>query len=193
MLAAAAAFSWLEMSVREAFLDPDARFGASPADACHLHRFADGWATVVTASDKAFLSMCRAFGVEVGDPRLHTYMGRRNNPELAAQVMRAWEAQIVKVPVKEGIARLSALDVPCAPVLTLTELANHPHVVENEVFVETDYPHQGRVREVRPPVRFSGTPARIGGAAPTLGQDTDAILTELGMDVAALRTAKVVG
>lgn len=193
MLAAAAAFSWLDMSVREAFLDPGARFGASPADACHLHRFADGWATVVPASDKAFFSMCRAFGVEVDDQRLHNYMGRRNNPELTAQVMRAWETQIVKVPVKEGIARLTALDVPCAPVLTLTELANHPHVVENELFVETDYPHQGRVREVRPPVRFSGTPARISGAAPTLGQDTDAILAELGLDVAALRSAKVVG
>jgi crotonobetainyl-CoA:carnitine CoA-transferase CaiB-like acyl-CoA transferase len=192
MLAAAAAFNWVDMSVHEAFLDPDVRFGPSPADACHLYRFADGWANVVPNSDQSFLSMCRAFGVEVDDPRLHTFMGRVENPELMAQVIAAWEMETIKVPLKDGLARLEALDIPCAPVLTLTELANHPHVMETKMFMETEYPYQGRVREVRPPAQFSGTPAQVGGPAPALGHDTDSLLAELGVDVAALRAAKVV-
>jgi crotonobetainyl-CoA:carnitine CoA-transferase CaiB-like acyl-CoA transferase len=192
MLAAAAAFTWLEMSVHEAFLDPDARFGPSPADACHLYRFADGWANVVPNSDQAFLSMCGAFGVQVDDPRLHTFIGRVQNPELMARVMAAWEMQTVQVPLKDGIARLEALDIPCAPVLTLTELANHPHVEETGIFMETDYPGLGRVREVRPPAEFSQTPSRVRDRAPALGHDTDSLLRELGLDVAALRAAKVV-
>jgi crotonobetainyl-CoA:carnitine CoA-transferase CaiB-like acyl-CoA transferase len=192
MLAAATAFTWLEMSVREAFLDPDARFGPSPADACHLYRFADGWANVVPNSDQGFLSMCRAFGVEVDDPRLHTFMGRAQNPELLAQVMAAWEVETVKVPLSEGIARLEALDIPCAPVLTLAELANHPHAREVELFMETDYPNLGRVREARPPAHFSRTPTRVRGEAPALGRDTDSLLKELGVDIQVLRATKVV-
>ncbi len=192
MLAAAAAFTWLEMSVHEAFLDPGARFGPSPADACHLYRFADGWANVVPNSDQAFLDMCRAFGVEIEDARLETFMGRMQNPELLAQVIAAWETETVKVPLAEGIARLQALDVPCAPVLTLTDLANHPQARESDLFLETDYPRLGRVREVRPPAQFSATPARVSGPAPALGQDTESVLREIGIDVAALRAAKVV-
>jgi crotonobetainyl-CoA:carnitine CoA-transferase CaiB-like acyl-CoA transferase len=193
LMAAAAIFSWLDQSSTESFLDPDVKIAPSPADFSRLYQFSDGWATILPNSDAAFLRMCRAFGVtEVEDPALQTFLQRRNDLEGGARVTASLEAKLAQVPISEGMARLAAIDVPCAPVMTLTEMATHPHSAANELFADNQYPLFGRVREARPAAQFSGTPARIGGPAPTLGQDTDSLLAELGMDAAALRAAKAV-
>ena len=45
------------------------------------------------------------------------------------------------------------------------------------------------------PVKMSATPAVMAKAAPTLGEDTDAVLRELGLgdgEIAALRSRNVV-
>jgi len=60
---------------------------------------------------------------------------------------------------------------------------------------ELPHPKVGRVQGLGNPVKMSVTPARLGNIAPALGQDTDAILRELGLadtEIAALRAAKVV-
>jgi crotonobetainyl-CoA:carnitine CoA-transferase CaiB-like acyl-CoA transferase len=59
--------------------------------------------------------------------------------------------------------------------------------------VERDHPVAGRVREPRPAARFSHTPSRVGDPAPMAGQHSDEIVTELGLDPAALRAAGVIG
>jgi len=45
----------------------------------------------------------------------------------------------------------------------------------------------GRVREVRPAARFSDTKLRVSRPAPTRGEHSDEIVTELGLDAAHLR------
>jgi crotonobetainyl-CoA:carnitine CoA-transferase CaiB-like acyl-CoA transferase len=187
MLAATAAFSWVDMCRDEAFLDPDVDILPLPTESYRLYRFADGWATVAPAADGVFVSMLRAFGVEdTDDPRIQTLANRMKYPEVAARAMELWQAKIANIPLKEGIARLEAIDVPCAPSLTLAELAMHPHVVETGVFIETEYPGLGLVRETRPAAHFSGTPEQIGGAAPSRGQHTASVLSAAGIDIAAL-------
>ena len=69
-----------------------------------------------------------------------------------------------------------------------------PLVVANETFEESVHPLAGRMRETRPAPRFGGTPARVAGAAPTLGEHTDEVLAELGLggEIAALRESGIV-
>jgi crotonobetainyl-CoA:carnitine CoA-transferase CaiB-like acyl-CoA transferase len=52
----------------------------------------------------------------------------------------------------------------------------------------------GKTRLPRHPAQFGATPASLTGNSPALGEHTDAILTELGLDaqIAALRDAGVV-
>lgn len=87
---------------------------------------------------------------------------------------------------EEWLDRLTEEGVPCAPVLTRTQMLSNPQVVANGIIVETEHPRVGRIRQARPAARFSGTPATIlrGGAA--LGEQTAEVLAELGYSPAEI-------
>ena len=86
----------------------------------------------------------------------------------------------------EWIERLEAFDVPCAPVLTRRDMVSHPQVVENGIVIETDHPQAGRLRQTRPPARFSGTPTELRRGGPVMGGDTRDVLAEAGFDAAEI-------
>ncbi|MFZ2175431.1 MAG: CoA transferase [Rhodococcus sp. (in: high G+C Gram-positive bacteria)] len=72
---------------------------------------------------------------------------------------------------------LRSLDVPAAPVRTLDELFDNPHL--NEVgFFETIETDNGPVRFPGTPAWLSRTPGHIAGPAPRLGAHTDQIMNE---------------
>ncbi|MEM1298357.1 MAG: CoA transferase [Pseudomonadota bacterium] len=81
----------------------------------------------------------------------------------------------------EWIERLDRFDVPAAPVLTRREMIRHPQIAANALIVETEHPEAGLLRQTRNPARFHGTPAehRFGGAR--LGQHTEEVLAEAGL------------
>ncbi len=87
---------------------------------------------------------------------------------------------------EEWLDRLTKEGVPCAPVLTRTQMLSDPQVVANGIIVETEHPQAGRIRQARPAARFSGTPATIrqGGAA--LGEQTAQVLAEIGYSAAEI-------
>ncbi|HEV3095918.1 MAG TPA: CoA transferase [Candidatus Dormibacteraeota bacterium] len=75
---------------------------------------------------------------------------------------------------------LRSLDIPAAPVHTLDELFDNPHLNEAGFFETVDTPN-GPVRFPGAPTWFSQTPGRIAGPAPRLGAHTQEILDELGL------------
>jgi crotonobetainyl-CoA:carnitine CoA-transferase CaiB-like acyl-CoA transferase len=79
-------------------------------------------------------------------------------------------------------------------VNTNEELVADPHAVAVGLFEEFDHDVVGRVRLPRHPIRFRRTPAQLGADSPTLGQHTDELLAELGLDdrIADLRSRGVV-
>jgi alpha-methylacyl-CoA racemase len=70
-------------------------------------------------------------------------------------------------------------DVCFAPVLTLSEAAEHPHNVARQTFVEV-----AGVRQPAPAPRFSRTEAAIERPPPHAGQDTREVLDEAGFAAA---------
>ncbi|MFD6996167.1 CaiB/BaiF CoA transferase family protein [Streptomyces mirabilis] len=74
---------------------------------------------------------------------------------------------------------LKSLDIPAAPVRTLDELFDHPHLNEVGFFETVDSPN-GPVRFPGMPAWFSRTPGRVAGPAPRLGAHTEEILADLG-------------
>jgi len=68
-------------------------------------------------------------------------------------------------------------------------------VRHRESVIEAEDPRFGRVRYLAPPIRFGRTPARIERHAPRLGEHTDEVLQELGIEpetIARLREAGTV-
>ena len=79
--------------------------------------------------------------------------------------------------------------------ITREELIDDAQVAANDLIVESVHPVAGRMRQTRPAARFDRTPAELRLPAPSLGEHTEAILTELGYvaaDRAALREAGTV-
>jgi crotonobetainyl-CoA:carnitine CoA-transferase CaiB-like acyl-CoA transferase len=154
----------------------------------------DGYITVGVVSDAEWLGLTRALERPewLDDPRFKTPAGRVKHAdarlELTAEVLQTRTSA-------EWLARLDAEQVPCAPILSRTDLFTDPQIAANALIVESDHPHAGRMRQARPAARFDGTPAELRSPAPLLGAHTDEVLTELGVSseqLAALRTAGAV-
>ena len=80
---------------------------------------------------------------------------------------------------------LEGTDVCFAPVLPMSEVSSHPHLVARGSIVE----HDGMEQPVPAP-RFSRTEAEIQGPAPLPGEHTDAVLASFGFtddEIAKLR------
>ncbi len=81
----------------------------------------------------------------------------------------------------QWMALCDSLDIPAADVYRLDDLPSHPHLAAVGLFQDSEHPVAGRIREVRPTVRFSATPAALRMPAPALGQHTDEVLREAGV------------
>ena len=80
----------------------------------------------------------------------------------------------------EVVERLEQAGIANARLGSIDDFVDHPQLTTRQRWSEVDSP-SGRLRALLPPVEMSGvTPAM--GAVPSLGQHTDAILTELGFD-----------
>ena len=90
----------------------------------------------------------------------------------------------------EWCAIMEGSDVCFAPVLSILEAPDHPHNRHRETFVDMD-----GVTQPAPSPRFSRTTAEISHAARVPGEDTRAVLAELGLgadEIAALEESRVV-
>jgi len=196
MLDAVASFLWADAAGKEVLMDADGTLPSSFVSSFRPLRFADGWGIVTPTADKDFPAMCRAFGVDDTDPRLQTIMDRNAKREIVAEVMDAVYAVAETVRVADAMAALEREQAPCGVVLSPADLPEDPHARAVAMFEIHEHPQSGRVRHPRHPAQFGVTPARLAGRAPMLGEHTDEVLGELGLDadrIATLRAAGVLG
>jgi crotonobetainyl-CoA:carnitine CoA-transferase CaiB-like acyl-CoA transferase len=130
------------------------------------------------------------------DPDYATFAARLKNRE---QVTRELDAVLSGATTAEWVARLGG-KVPVAPVHDVQQALDNPFVAEQERVLYFEHPEHGKIRGVASPVRLDngtdGTAQNLPTrAAPRLGEDTDALLEELGYaasTIGALREQKAV-
>ncbi len=191
MLDATIAFLWPDAFYNHTLLDNPAPPAPDFADFYGIMPTRDGWITAITLSDDEFGDFCRAVGRDDirNDPRFKDIFGRMAN---AASLKAAFAQAVAAFSTDEIRARLEAEDVPHAVVLTREAVEVDPQVVHNGQIVVRDHPVAGRLRLPRPAAQFADTPTDERLHAPMLGEQTDAILSELGRsvdDIAALRAS----
>jgi len=125
------------------------------------------------------------------DPEYATARARQPHIfEIFAEIEK-WLADKTKY---EAVNILRTWEVPCAPVMSMKELAYDEDLRRSETVVEVAQKGRGTFLTVGSPVKFSSFKPEITGA-PLLGEHSDEVLAELGYDgpaIAALRERNVI-
>jgi formyl-CoA transferase len=126
------------------------------------------------------------------DPAYATAKGRQPHIfDIFAEIEK-WLADKTKF---EAVEILRKFDIPCAPVMSMKDIAHDPDLRASGSIVEVEQPMRGMFLTVGSPIKFSGFTPKIT-AAPLLGQHTEEALAKLGYSaeqIAKLRDTKVVG
>ena len=148
-------------------------------------RTADGYINVAVGSEAIWERFCAALGRAdfAADPRFRTNPDRVAHREV---LLPELEGIFAAQPTAHWQGVLDAAGVPNGPIYLLSELFADPQVQHRGLVVEMEHPAAGRIRQTGIPVRLSVTPGSIRTPPPQLGEHTDAILSELGYDGAAI-------
>ncbi len=129
----------------------------------------------------------------LADERLKTLDGRR---EHALELLPQIEEIIKKRTRQDWLTLFEANDVPASPVNGPLEVFEDPQIKARKLTWQAPPDGSGKPRRVIAyPVKFSRTNPTLRNVAPKLGQDTDAVLREVGLDnetIAGLRSRKAV-
>jgi len=169
------------------------RHGSMAVAPYNAYPTADGWITLLCPTDAHWQRLCAQMDDPVtADPRFATMAGRCEHMDDLDAVVGRWTRTLAKEHLTR---RLTDLKIPCAPVVTLPELIEDPHVRERGV-LRTVTDDQGSFMTLGSPLFLSDSPIVEPTRPGELGADTDEVLAaELGMsadDIAKLRDAGVI-
>lgn len=114
----------------------------------------------------------------VTDPRFATPVARREHWGEIRSMVTAWLDGFATVDA--AVHALRAARVPCAPVLSPSEVAGHPHMAARHAFPAVPHPTRGEVRVTATPFHVDHAPVAPAGPAPhRVGEHTRAVLREV--------------
>ena len=165
--------------------------GIAPSNA---YRCADGVVLIAGNGDSIFKRLMQAIArTDLGnDPGLADNAGRVARVQEIDAAIEAWTRTR---GVTEVLAVLGEARVPAGRVYTAKDIAEDPHYRARDMIL-TQHTRDGHTMEVPGVVpKLMGTPGSVRSSAPRLGDDTDAVLREVGwtdQDIRALRDKGVV-
>ena len=141
---------------------------------------ADGHMILAIGNDGQFARFCEVAGRPelAADVRFATNRARVEN---RAELIPLLNEITATRTTAEWIAQLEARAVPCGPINGLAEVFADPQVQARGLAVKA-----GEVPLVASPIRLSKTPVEYRRAPPLVGEHTDEILADLGVDAAGI-------
>ena len=182
MLDSAVNFLWPEGMMHHTFADAplDAELAGRPPRVGHFIRGSDGsWLACASITDTQWDALCSAVGAPELATRYPTGIERlRNHTEVSAALNQA----CVSLRRDEVLGRLRAVDVPCAPVNTVSDVLVDPQIVHNGTVLIADTPDLGPVRRPKPIVSVGTADTEPPWRAPGLGEHTAEVLASLAQE-----------
>ena len=139
----------------------------------------DGHFIVAVGNDGQFRRFCEVLDLPgmADDERFASNAARVRN---RAVLDTAIEARAATKTRHEWLAQLEAAGVPCGPINNLQEVFAEPQIAAREMVIAVPHPTAGEVKLVGNPIKLSRTPVDYRSAPPLLGEQTEAVLRELG-------------
>jgi glutaryl-CoA transferase len=153
---------------------------------------ADGAIALAVGSERQWVRLCETLGLPslATDTRFATNGDRVMN---RAEVRAILAARMAERPSRDWLMTLDVAEIPCAPINDIVTAFASEEAAALGMTVELEHPAWGTIRQVGVPFRLSATPASVRTAPPTLGQDTDAILEEVGYSTAEIADLRARG
>ncbi len=166
--------------------------GIAPTNA---YRCSDGgYALIAGNGDSIFKRLMHCIGRDDlgNDPALADNAGRVARVQELDAVIGAWAE---KLPVAQVLAALDAAQVPAGKIYTVADIAADPHYAARGMLQSVAMADGSALMVPGIVPKLSATPGGQWRNAPALGQDTDAVLREVGLadgQIAALRARGIV-
>jgi crotonobetainyl-CoA:carnitine CoA-transferase CaiB-like acyl-CoA transferase len=160
--------------------------GSNTSAPRNVYRCADGEYVALSGSTgvmarRVFEVIGRADMIE--DERFRTNAARIEHRALVDETVGAWFAGKTR---DEALAAMRAAQVTVGPVYTIADAVADEHFREREIIVEAGDGELGSVPMHNIVPRLSRTPGAWRRPAPRLGEHTDAVLAEAGLDAEAI-------
>jgi crotonobetainyl-CoA:carnitine CoA-transferase CaiB-like acyl-CoA transferase len=168
------------------------RYGNAHASIVPYEPFetAAGWIAVAAPNDQLWRALCEACGRDdlAGDERLATNPGRvEHRRELVQTLTATFRTQ----PAEYWLTRLQESGVPCGKVRGVREAFDAAAAAGRPATIAVEHPTIGELSLTAGPIRFQPPVAERAGAPPLLGEHTEELLRQLGLDPAELIAAGV--
>jgi formyl-CoA transferase len=156
----------------------------------------DGKCALIAGNgDSIFKRLMLAIGRDdlAADPTLTDNAGRVKRVEEIDAVIGAWTS---KLSVTEVLAVLDQAAVPAGRIYTVEDIAADPHYLARGMLAEVSMSDGSLLKVPGMVPKLSRTPGQHRRNAPSLGQDTDAVLLDLGItadQISEMRKRGIVG
>jgi len=159
-------------------------FGHPALSPFDVYETKDGAAAIAAPKDEQWQVLCEV--IErldlVDDERTSNVLVRASHRELVNEAILAWTRQTTTQQVVAALAR----KVPVGPVNTAADIFADPHAKIRGMLVEVEQPGNNRpITLAGPPIKLTGTPSGIYRRPPNIGEHSEEILAEAGIDRAA--------
>jgi succinate---hydroxymethylglutarate CoA-transferase len=156
---------------------------------CEMFPTADGWLFIMCMTPKFWVALCECIGRPelAADARFRGFAERFANRDGLADILD----HVFRGATTEAWMQRLGGRVPAAPVLTLPQALDNPHLHATEGVLTLAHPQRPKLRMIAAPIRIDGA-RPVANAGPGLGADTEALLREAGLsaaDIVSLRAA----
>lgn len=145
---------------------------------CGVFRGTGGF-LIIMAFLRHWTDFCRAIErPDLGeDPTLSDDPGRLARRDELTEIIETW---LTKFPdIQSAVDHLGNYDVPCAPILSVADTIENPHLRERGTVRTVDDPIHGPFEMPGHPIKWGRLPNNIPLEAPTLGQHNESVLSDL--------------